>query len=175
MPPWPKGRNCWNSLKAVAPTNWDTFIHPRNGVCVHCVQNAPHSDTGGMCFNVLMIILFHFVQQGTSRGLQQGIDRQQAQAAADHGRTCRFRYHRKRLRYPIFKQVTRLTANSTGNIERWLTLPKTRDLDFMNILSYDYHSAFEPQVNHHAPLRSLTDSRTFDPNEDLNVVSLPFW
>lgn len=47
-----------------------------------------------------------------------------------------------------------------------------RDLDFINILSYDYHSSFEPQVNHHAPLlaRSL-DSEEFDPNEELNVVS----
>ena len=62
--------------------------------------------------------------------------------------------------------------STTSNITVGLLCQKKfRDLDFMNILSYDYHSAFEPQVNHHAPLRSLTDSRTFDPNEDLNVVS----
>ncbi|XP_071451653.1 oviduct-specific glycoprotein [Hetaerina americana] len=28
-------------------------------------------------------------------------------------------------------------------------------LDFLNILSYDYHSAFEPVVNHHSPLYPL--------------------
>lgn len=39
----------------------------------------------------------------------------------------------------------------------------------MNILSYDYHSSFEPLVNHHAPLRSSSDPDDFDPNEDLNV------
>ena len=27
----------------------------------------------------------------------------------------------------------------------------------MNILSYDYHSAFEPAVNHHSPLDPLED------------------
>jgi GH18 family chitinase len=26
------------------------------------------------------------------------------------------------------------------------------NLDFFNLLSYDYHSAYEPVVNHHAPL-----------------------
>jgi chitinase len=32
-----------------------------------------------------------------------------------------------------------------------------RNLDFFNILSYDYHSAYEPVVNHHAPLYSGGD------------------
>ena len=27
-----------------------------------------------------------------------------------------------------------------------------RDLDFFNLLTYDYHSAQEPAVNHHSPL-----------------------
>lgn len=51
-------------------------------------------------------------------------------------------------------------------------LLQQRDLDFINILSYDYHSSFEPQVNHHAPLRarSLFEDE-FDPNEELNIVS----
>ena len=46
-----------------------------------------------------------------------------------------------------------------------------RDLDFINILSYDYHVASEPQVNHHAPLRARSDFEdVFDPNEELNIV-----
>lgn len=49
---------------------------------------------------------------------------------------------------------------------------KNRDLDFINILSYDYHSSFEPQVNHHAPLRPRSNFEdSFDPNEELNIVS----
>ena len=48
-----------------------------------------------------------------------------------------------------------------------------RDLDFINILSYDYHTSNEPQVNHHAPLRALSnlEDDDFDPNEGLDVVS----
>ena len=46
-----------------------------------------------------------------------------------------------------------------------------RDLDFINILSYDYHVASEPQVNHHAPLRARSNFEDeFDPNEELNIV-----
>jgi hypothetical protein len=38
-------------------------------------------------------------------------------------------------------------------------------------LSYDYHVASEPQVNHHAPLRARSDFEdVFDPNEELNIV-----
>ncbi|KAK4025917.1 hypothetical protein OUZ56_014951 [Daphnia magna] len=47
-----------------------------------------------------------------------------------------------------------------------------RDLDFINILSYDYHVATEPQVNHHAPLRARSNFEdVFDPNEELNIDS----
>lgn len=48
-----------------------------------------------------------------------------------------------------------------------------RDLDFINILTYDYHTSNEPQVNHHAPLKPRSDLEDdeFDPNEELNVVS----
>ena len=48
-----------------------------------------------------------------------------------------------------------------------------RDLDFINILSYDYHTSNEPQVNHHATLRALSnlEDDDFDPNEGLDVVS----
>ena len=46
-----------------------------------------------------------------------------------------------------------------------------RDLDFMNLLSYDYHSSYEAEVNHHAPLRSFEDSEEYDFDAELNVVS----
>jgi len=51
-----------------------------------------------------------------------------------------------------------------------------RDLDFINILSYDYHTSNEPQVNHHAPLRARSnlEDDEFDPNEGLDVVSFHF-
>lgn len=41
----------------------------------------------------------------------------------------------------------------------------------MNLLSYDYHSSFEPEVNHHAPLRSLENSEEYEFDEELNIVS----
>ncbi|KAG8222856.1 hypothetical protein J437_LFUL003501, partial [Ladona fulva] len=41
-------------------------------------------------------------------------------------------------------------------IDRGFDLPSlSAQLDFLNILSYDYHSAFEPVVNHHSPLFPL--------------------
>ncbi|XP_072397047.1 uncharacterized protein Cht6 isoform X2 [Diabrotica undecimpunctata] len=42
-------------------------------------------------------------------------------------------------------------------------------LDWMNILSYDYHSAFEPAVNHHAPLYSLEEESEYNYESDLNI------
>jgi len=41
----------------------------------------------------------------------------------------------------------------------------------MNILSYDYHSAFEPAVNHHAPLYSLEEDNEYNYDAELNIVS----
>lgn len=42
----------------------------------------------------------------------------------------------------------------------------------MNILSYDYHSAFEPAVNHHAPLYSLEEESEYNYDTELNIVSI---
>lgn len=42
-------------------------------------------------------------------------------------------------------------------------------LDWMNILSYDYHSAFEPAVNHHSPLFSLEEESEYNYDADLNI------
>lgn len=40
----------------------------------------------------------------------------------------------------------------------------------MNILSYDYHSAFEPAVNHHAPLYPLEEDNEYNYDGELNIV-----
>jgi chitinase len=49
---------------------------------------------------------------------------------------------------------------------------KTLDkhLDFFNLLSYDYHSAYEPSTNHHSPLYRPRDVSDFDFRADLNIV-----
>lgn len=41
----------------------------------------------------------------------------------------------------------------------------------MNILSYDYHSAFEPAVNHHAPLFSEEEDDEYNFDAQLTIVS----
>ncbi|XP_042218048.1 proteoglycan 4-like isoform X5 [Homarus americanus] len=45
----------------------------------------------------------------------------------------------------------------------------TRDLDFFNILNYDYHSAYEPTVNHHASLMPAPGTSEYAWNAELNV------
>ncbi|XP_026684427.1 probable chitinase 10 [Diaphorina citri] len=42
-------------------------------------------------------------------------------------------------------------------------------LDFMNILSYDYHSAFEPAVNHHSPLFPLEEDGEYNFEAQLSI------
>ncbi|CAH1179462.1 unnamed protein product [Phaedon cochleariae] len=55
-------------------------------------------------------------------------------------------------------------------INKGYDVPKlTKYLDWMNILSYDYHSAFEPAVNHHAPLYSLEEDSEYNYEGDLNI------
>lgn len=41
----------------------------------------------------------------------------------------------------------------------------------MNLLTYDYHSAFEPAVNHHAPLYPLEEPNEYSTDAELNIVS----
>lgn len=43
-------------------------------------------------------------------------------------------------------------------------------LDWFNLLSYDYHSAFEPSVNHHSPLYSLEEESEYNYDSELNIV-----
>ncbi|XP_063364583.1 mucin-2 [Cydia amplana] len=42
-------------------------------------------------------------------------------------------------------------------------------LDWMNLLTYDYHSAFEPAVNHHAPLFPLEEPNEYSVDNELNI------
>ncbi|XP_061716558.1 mucin-2 [Cydia pomonella] len=44
-----------------------------------------------------------------------------------------------------------------------------RYLDWMNLLTYDYHSAFEPAVNHHAPLFPLEEPNEYSVDNELNI------
>ncbi|RZF42582.1 hypothetical protein LSTR_LSTR001377 [Laodelphax striatellus] len=55
-------------------------------------------------------------------------------------------------------------------IDKGYDIPKlNRYLDFMNILSYDYHSAFEPAVNHHSPLYSLQEDDEYNFDAELSI------
>jgi len=42
-------------------------------------------------------------------------------------------------------------------------------LDFFNLLTYDYHAAQEPAVNHHSPLYRPDDWSEYDFRKDLNI------
>ncbi|XP_077298658.1 uncharacterized protein LOC143919933 isoform X2 [Arctopsyche grandis] len=55
-------------------------------------------------------------------------------------------------------------------IDKGYDIPKlNRYLDWMNILSYDYHSAFEPSVNHHSPLFALEAASEYNYDSELNI------
>ena len=45
-----------------------------------------------------------------------------------------------------------------------------KNLDFFNLLTYDYHSSYEPATNHHSPLFRPADVSEFDFRADLNIV-----
>lgn len=45
-------------------------------------------------------------------------------------------------------------------------------LDWFNLLTYDYHSSFEPSVNHHAPLMALEEDDEYNYDAELNIVSV---
>lgn len=60
-------------------------------------------------------------------------------------------------------------------IEKGYDIKKlNRYLDWFNLLSYDYHSAFEPSVNHHAPLYALEEEDEYNYDTELNIVSAIF-
>lgn len=56
-------------------------------------------------------------------------------------------------------------------IEKGYDVPKlNKHLDWFNLLSYDYHSAYEPSVNHHAPLYPIEEENEYSYDTDLNIV-----
>ncbi|EAT35358.1 AAEL012467-PA [Aedes aegypti] len=49
-------------------------------------------------------------------------------------------------------------------------------LDWFNLLTYDYHSAYEPAVNHHSPLYSLEEPSEYNFDTELNIdYSIKFY
>ena len=61
-------------------------------------------------------------------------------------------------------------------IEKGYDVPKlNKYLDWFNLLSYDYHSAYEPSVNHHAPLYPIEEENEYSYDTDLNIVSRFFY
>ena len=61
-------------------------------------------------------------------------------------------------------------------IDKGYDIPKLNEyLDFINLLSYDYHSAYEPAVNHHAPLYGLEEDNEYNYDNELTIVrKLPY-
>ena len=60
-------------------------------------------------------------------------------------------------------------------IDKGYDVPRLNEnLDFINLLSYDYHSAFEPAVNHHSPLYSLEEDNEYNYDTELTIVRLSF-
>ena len=157
-------------------------------------ENKPHPKKGTVAFQVGPF--FGLPETGSQRRVQQR-ERQSREAITDHGRAGRRGHDRTGLRHPRAQQVRYIIsfftfsipppppqANDDEQTTRWerqnryyiscCTTP-SRDLDFINILSYDYHVASEPQVNHHAPLRARSNfDDAFDPNEELNIVRVSF-
>ncbi|XP_033232271.1 mucin-5AC isoform X2 [Belonocnema kinseyi] len=55
-------------------------------------------------------------------------------------------------------------------IDKGYDVPRLNEnLDFINLLSYDYHSAFEPAVNHHAPLYPLEEDNEYNYDTELTI------
>ena len=56
-------------------------------------------------------------------------------------------------------------------IDKGYDIPKLNEyLDFINLLSYDYHSAYEPAANHHAPLYPLEEDNEYNYDNELTIV-----
>lgn len=56
-------------------------------------------------------------------------------------------------------------------IDKGYDVPRLNEyLDFVNLLSYDYHSAYEPAVNHHSPLYPLEEDNEYNYDAELTIV-----
>ncbi|XP_032690909.1 mucin-5AC [Odontomachus brunneus] len=55
-------------------------------------------------------------------------------------------------------------------IDKGYDMPRLNQyLDFINLLSYDYHSAYEPAVNHHSPLYPLEEDNEYNYDAELTI------
>ncbi|XP_043798177.1 mucin-12 isoform X3 [Apis laboriosa] len=55
-------------------------------------------------------------------------------------------------------------------IDKGYDIPRLNEyLDFVNLLSYDYHSSYEPAVNHHAPLYPLEEDNEYNYDTELTI------
>ncbi|XP_025073835.1 uncharacterized protein LOC105426278 [Pogonomyrmex barbatus] len=55
-------------------------------------------------------------------------------------------------------------------IDKGYDVPRLNEyLDFINLLSYDYHSAYEPAVNHHSPLYPLEEDNEYNYDAELTI------
>lgn len=86
-----------------------------------------------------------------------------------HGCASRNRVHKQGIRHPETYKVSTCSNDITSHINNNCFV---RYLDWMNILSYDYHSAFEPAVNHHSPLYPLEEESEYNYDVDLNIVRI---
>lgn len=58
-------------------------------------------------------------------------------------------------------------------IDKGYDVPRLNEyLDFINLLSYDYHSAYEPAVNHHSPLYPLEEDNEYNYDAELTIVRI---
>lgn len=72
--------------------------------------------------------------------------------------------------------LTMAVPAGTEYIEKGYDIPKlNKYLDWFNLLTYDYHSAFEPAVNHHSPLLSLQEDDEYNFEAELNIVNFLFF
>ncbi|XP_076757244.1 uncharacterized protein LOC143427196 [Xylocopa sonorina] len=55
-------------------------------------------------------------------------------------------------------------------IDKGYDIPRLDEyLDFVNLLSYDYHSSYEPAVNHHSPLYPLEEDNEYNYDSKLTI------
>lgn len=58
-------------------------------------------------------------------------------------------------------------------IDKGYDIPRLNEyLDFINLLSYDYHSSYEPAVDHHSPLYPLEEDNEYNYDTELTIVRL---
>jgi len=66
--------------------------------------------------------------------------------------------------------LTHVEFSREFSIYRFMTFFSNRHLDFINLLTYDYHSSYEPAVNHHSPLYPLEEDSEYNFEAKLNIV-----